>query len=232
MLALCFAASAAEKSPVGDWSGTLETSGVKLRLLFKIHKTPENYLAGSLDSLDQGARDIPVENITFKEDKLHLEVKLIRGVYEGTIDTSGNKISGTWFQGKESSPLNLARGIASAPAESLSPADLAANKVAAEKLSGAWSGVLKAGTDQFRLALTVQTNRDGTAAGTLDSLDQGLTQIPLNALTYKVGKVHFEARGMGAYYDGTSFNNSTSITGIWHQAGQNLPMIFTKSGQK
>jgi hypothetical protein len=231
-LFLCISAAAAEKSPVGDWSGTLEISGVKLRLLFKIRKTAEDYLAGTLDSLDQGARDIPVGNISFKEDKLHLEVKLISGLYEGTIDASGNKIDGTWSQGKQSSPLTLTRGIAPPVAESLSPADAAASKIAAEKLAGAWNAVLKAGADQFRLALTIQTNHDGTAAGTLDSLDQGLSQIPLSTVTYKDGKVHFEARGMGASYDGASFNNSTSITGQWHQAGQTLPLSFTKSGQK
>jgi hypothetical protein len=232
MLVLCFSGTAAEKTPVGDWSGTLQTGGVKLRLLFKIRKTSEASLSATLDSLDQGAKDIPVENIIFKEDKLHLEVKLIRGIYEGTLDTAGNKISGTWAQGAESTPLNLVRGIVPPDAEPLSPADAAASKVAAEKLAGAWSAILKAGADQFRLALTIKTNRDGTAGGTLDSLDQGLTQIPISRITYQDGKVHFEARGMGAHYDGASFNNSTSVTGQWHQAGQTLPLNFTKSGAK
>jgi hypothetical protein len=227
-LLFCVSASAAEKSPAGDWSGTLQTGGVKLRLLFKIRKTPETSLNATLDSLDQGAKDLPVENITFKDDKLHLEVKLIKGLYEGTLDTTGNKISGTWIQGAESSPLNLIRGIVPPDAEPLSAADAAASKVAAEKLAGAWSAVLKAGADQFRLALTIKTNRDGTAGGALDSLDQGLSEIPLSRITYKDGKIHFDARGMGAYYDGTSFNNSTSVTGQWHQAGQTLPLSFVK----
>src|SRR5262249_54865291 len=151
--------------------------------------------------------------------------------YEGTLDASGNKINGTWTQGTESSSLNLIRGIVPPDAESLSPADAAASKVAAEKLAGAWNAVLKAGADQFRLALTIKSNRDGTAGGMLDSLDQGLREIPLNRITYKDGKVHFEAHGMGAYYDGSSFNNSTSVTGQWHQAGQTLPLSFTKTGK-
>src|SRR6476646_1826099 len=116
--------------------------------------------------------------------------------------------------------MGAGRGIVPPEAESLAPAEAAASKVAAEKLSGAWSAVLKAGAEQFRLALTIKTNRDGTAGGTLDSLDQGLTEIPLSRITYKDGKVHFEARGMGAFYDGSSFNKSTSVTGQWYKAGQ------------
>jgi hypothetical protein len=229
---MCFSGATAEKSPVGDWSGMLQISGVKLRLLFKIRKTPESSLTGTMDSLDQGAKNMPVQGITFKDDKLHLEVKLIKGDYEGTLDAAGKTITGTWTQGGQSSPLNLIRGIVPPIAEPLSAADAAASKAASQKLVGRWNAVLKTGADQFRLALTINTNTDGTAAGTLDSLDQELTDIPLNRIIYKEGNVHFEARGMGAYYDGASFNNSTSLTGQWHQAGQTLPLSFTKSGSK
>src|SRR5712671_57611 len=122
-LLLGLSAAAAEKSPIGDWAGTLKIGGVELRLLFKIRKTPESSLGGTLDSLDQGAKDIPVNTVTFKDDKLHLEVKLIEGVFEGSLDSTGNKIAGTWTQGAQSLPLNLTRGIVPSAGDSLSPAD-------------------------------------------------------------------------------------------------------------
>jgi hypothetical protein len=231
-LAACstfYSAPAAEKSAIGDWSGLLQIGDIKLRILFKVRKTPEAYLTGTMDSLDQGAKDIPLNVVNFKEDKLHLEVKLIQGVFDGTLDASGNKITGTWTQGPQSLPLNLTRGEPPSANDSLSPADVAASKHAAEKLGGAWKATLKAGADQFRLALNIKTNRDGTAGGILDSLDQELTGIPMSGITYKDGKVHFDVRGMGAFYDGSSFNNSTSVTGQWHQAGQTLPLSFTKT---
>ena len=223
------AAAADAKNPVGDWSGTLQIEQVKLRLLFKIRKTPEGSLIGTMDSLDQGAKDILVDDVSFKDNRLRMEVKLIQGIFEGTLDESGNKAPGTWKQGEQSLPLTLARGTVRAATEPLSPADLAASKVAAEKLAGGWNATLKSGADQFRLVLNVKTNTDGTAGGTLDSLDQELHGIPLSVITYKDGKVHFEARGLGASYDGISFNNSTSVTGQWHQASQTLPLSFTKT---
>src|SRR5438477_10582488 len=90
--------AAETKNPVGDWSGTLQVGQIKLRLLFKLRKTPEGALTGTLDSLDQGAKDILVDDVSLKENKLRLEVKLIQGVYEGTLDESRTKVSWSWKQ--------------------------------------------------------------------------------------------------------------------------------------
>ncbi len=221
------------KGPAGDWSGTLQVGQVKLRLLFKIKKTPEGSLTGTLDSLDQGAKDLPVDKVEFKENKLRMEVKLIEGVFEGTLDSAASKINGSWNQDGQSLPLTLARGAAGVSVnEALSPADAAASRKAAEKLGGEWSGMLKAEGNEFRLVLNIKTNSDGTAAATLDSLAQNLHGAPLSPISYKDGKVHFEARGLTASYDGVSFNNSTTVTGQWHQAGQTLPLNFNKTAPK
>jgi hypothetical protein len=69
----------------------------------------------------------------------------------------------------------------------------------------------------------------GAASGTLDSPEFGLRQIPLSGISYKDGSVRFEARGLTAFFEGASFNNSTSLTGQWHQANQVLPLSFSKS---
>jgi hypothetical protein len=227
-ISLC-ATAAESRGPAGDWSGTLDVGQIKLRLLFKIRKTPEGSLAGGIDSLDQGAMDIPIDQVSFQENKLHLEIKTIQGVYDGTLDSSSDKITGSWTQGEKSIPLILNRGAPRPLAESLSPADLAANKRAGEKLFGQWSATLKDGADEYHLAVNIKTNATGAAEGTLDSPDFSLKGAPLNGITYKDGKIHFEARGLAASYDGVSFNNTTTVTGQWHQTSHTLPLTFTKS---
>src|SRR5438874_660464 len=87
----CAVIAADARNPVGDWSGTLQIEHVKLRLLFKIRKTPEGSLSATMDSLDQGAKDILVDDVSFKENKLRMEVKLIQGIFEGALDESGDK---------------------------------------------------------------------------------------------------------------------------------------------
>jgi hypothetical protein len=51
----------------GNWQGALEVSGFKLRLVLKISKTPEGKLTATVDSLDQGAKDLAADTITFQD---------------------------------------------------------------------------------------------------------------------------------------------------------------------
>jgi len=65
-----------------------------------------------MDSLDQGARDIPVNSVTIKDNSLRLEVNSVNGVYEGTLDKSGLKATGQWTQGGKALPLALEKSEA------------------------------------------------------------------------------------------------------------------------
>jgi len=219
-------------SITGNWLGTLDAGAAKLRLLFKIGETSGGVLTAKLDSLDQGARDIPVTAITVKDHAIRLEVKSVQGVYDGTLDEAGKKITGTWQQGSQSLPLTLERregAVAAAAPEKLSPTDLAASKQAAQRITGVWNGTLAAGGTGLRLKVRVTKTSDGAATGTIESLDQGAKDIPLSAITYKEGTIHFEARGIGASYDGTLSPAGVILTGQWHQSGQAMPLEFRKA---
>lgn len=231
LFAICSSALAANtNAPAGDWLGNLEVGGVKLRLLFKIRSDPSRDFIGSMDSIDQGAKDIAIDKITFADKELRFEIELIHAIFDGAYDSGADKFVGKWIQGSKATPLTLVRADTSRLAANvIPPKDVAASKRAGEKLYGNWSGILKTGGEEFRLALNIRTNRDGTAGGSLDSLDQGLTGIPLRDILYIDGNVHFDAPGLTAAYDGVSFNNSTTVTGQWKQAGQTLPLKFIKT---
>jgi len=216
----------------GNWKGALEVGQAKLRLLFKVTRTPEGVLTAKMDSLDQGARDIPVKTIVAKDNTVRMEVKSVQGVFEGSFDETGKKINGTWQQGPNSLPLTLERSqgtSAAAEPEKLSPADLAASKLAAQKLTGVWNGTLAAGATNLRLKVTITKTSSGAATGSFESVDQGAKDIPLSAITCKEGAIHFEARGIGASYDGTLSPAGVILTGQWHQSGQSMPLEFKKA---
>jgi hypothetical protein len=216
----------------GNWKGTLEVGQARLRLLFKVGRTAAGVLTAKMDSLDQGARDIPVEAVVIKDNTVRMEVKSVQGVYEGSFDAAGKKITGTWQQGPGSLPLTLERTqgtAAAAEPEKLSPADLAANKQAAQKLTGVWNGTLAAGAANLRLKVTIIKTSTGAASGSLESVDQGAKDIPLSAITCKEGAVRFEVRGIRASYDGTLSPAGVVLTGQWHQSGQSMPLEFKKA---
>ena len=101
----------------GSWQGTLEAGEAKLRLVLEITKSPNGTLTGNLDSLDQGAMDIPINSIVLKDGNLRLEINAIGGVYEGALDKEGATIVGHWEQGGVKLPLTFKRssGALSAP---------------------------------------------------------------------------------------------------------------------
>ena len=216
----------------GNWGATLDTGSARLRLMFKIIKAGPEQLRVHMDSLDQGVHDLLVDSASLKDNTLTLEVKTIQGGYSGTLNREGTKIIGQWKQSGQTYPLTLERARTNTmvdPPETLSAPDLAANKVAAERLNGTWNGTVKNEAMTLRLELKIQKTPEGTARSTLDVPDQGLSGIPLKALTYKDGKVRFEAPGLGAYFEGVSFSGNTFVTGQWHQASEILPLSFRKS---
>lgn len=90
----------------GSWLGTLE-AGVKLRVVFHIESAPDGKLAARLDSPDQGAKGIPVSDVTFSDSVLNMAAKAIGGSFSGKL--TGDEISGTWKQGGAELPLVLKR---------------------------------------------------------------------------------------------------------------------------
>lgn len=94
---------------VGIWQGALKVPGVELRIVFKISQQENGALAAVIDSPDQGATDIPVSDVVFKNDSLRIESSLIRGVYKGQIQLDNNTIVGVWNQGGMNFPLELQR---------------------------------------------------------------------------------------------------------------------------
>jgi len=96
----------------GNWLGTLDAGSARLRVLFKISQTSGGALTAKLDSLDQGANDLPVDSVTLNGDAVRLEVKMVQGVYEGTLNQAGTKMTGRWQQGASTLPLTLERSQA------------------------------------------------------------------------------------------------------------------------
>jgi len=94
---------------VGNWLGTLEAGPQKLRMGLHITENDKGELTSSLDSLDQNALGIPVQQTTFTNNKLHLDIPAPPAQYDGTLNGDGNEIAGTFTQGAARLPLQFKR---------------------------------------------------------------------------------------------------------------------------
>lgn len=89
----------------GNWIGSLNFGAQQLRIVIKIKLTDSGYFKATLDSPDQGAKDIPFDTVTLNSGKIKAESKMIGGVYEGTINMDSLIIRGEWKQGGTTLPL-------------------------------------------------------------------------------------------------------------------------------
>ena len=106
--ALAIATQAPTHNVEGNWLGTLDIGGAKLRIVLKIQKS-ENSYAAKFDSVDQGASDLPVDSIALNGNKLTFAAAKFGVNYEGTLNEAGDEISGTFKQGESSLPLVFKR---------------------------------------------------------------------------------------------------------------------------
>lgn len=90
----------------GQWNGTLNVHGTKLRVVFNITKTDDGYIS-TMDSPDQGAKGIPVSSTTFENSEIKFEIVNAGINYHGELKE--NEIVGVFKQSGMEFPLNLSR---------------------------------------------------------------------------------------------------------------------------
>jgi pimeloyl-ACP methyl ester carboxylesterase len=141
LLALAAHVFAQEPAQIaGIWQGALELpTGARLRLVVKLRQEG-GALTGTLDSVDQGARDLPIDSVQLDNRRLLFTMSAIGGRYEGALATSGDELVGTWSQGGGSLPLTLRRDanlpVVARPQEPARPLPYREEEVAYDSVPG------------------------------------------------------------------------------------------------
>lgn len=108
LLPLCLPAQAPKI--VGDWSGTLQTPAMQLRVVLHVVMQGDR-MAATLDSVTQGVNGIPVDEITLDGSVVRFTSKRIDASYEGTLSTDARSIDGKFTQAGMTFPLNFSLGV-------------------------------------------------------------------------------------------------------------------------
>jgi hypothetical protein len=104
---------------LGDWLGLVDTGegAAKLRLALHLGKNPDGTLNGSIDSLDEKVKGIPVEKPIFADGKLSLNVPTIGVFCELTPAPNRVELRGTWRKHAVSFPVAFKKETAPAAAQ-------------------------------------------------------------------------------------------------------------------
>ncbi len=87
----------AQVKPEGDWKGTIDAGGTKLDLILHISKK-DGALSATLDSPDQGATGLAIDQITVTGSSLRFGMKSLGVDYEGVFNADSSQIEGQFSQ--------------------------------------------------------------------------------------------------------------------------------------
>lgn len=93
---------------VASWVGALDVGAIRLRLVFHLKPAGETLLA-TLDSPDQGAKGIPLDEVSLDGSRIRLASAKMKAVFTGQLNADRDTIEGTWLQKGREFPLVLRR---------------------------------------------------------------------------------------------------------------------------
>ena len=96
------------KTVAGSWLGKIPAGGISLRVIFNITLAGKDSLAVTLDSPDQGAKNIKIGPVTLSGKDINIKAPMLLGEYKGTL-TNDTLISGSWSQAGKTTPLELVK---------------------------------------------------------------------------------------------------------------------------
>ncbi|MBT7038511.1 MAG: alpha/beta hydrolase, partial [Bacteroidetes bacterium] len=80
---------------IGSWIGKLDLGSAQLTIVFHISEE-DGKLQATMDSPDQGANGIAVEEVIYNKGQIKLNMPNINGGYEGDILVGDSTIEGKW----------------------------------------------------------------------------------------------------------------------------------------
>jgi hypothetical protein len=174
----------AKKEVEGSWEGrVIVTPEISLRITLDVVKGKDGSLSGRWGSPDQGAKDLTLESLAFKDSTLSFSAKTAGAAYKGKMNDSGTEVAGEWTQGGKAMVLDFKR---------IDPSKVVVMAIPKE-LEGIWEGKLKLNAGiELRLALKVEKSKDGALKATLASPDQGANDIPISSIGLKDNVLTFE----------------------------------------
>lgn len=92
----------------GDWNGEVTVQETTRKIVFHI-KYENQVLSATMDSPDQNAFGIKIDEISFSEGVLKMKSNQIEGSYEGTFNN--NIVEGKWTQSGQTSNLKIVKKV-------------------------------------------------------------------------------------------------------------------------
>ena len=204
----------------GAWSGTLDVGAAQLHLNLRIAEPTPGTFHAQMDSVDQGAHNLPIPTMSYNKPGVRFEMPGINGSFEGTVNDRDDQIAGTWTQMGKKFPLTLARAAQTAPASAATENDY--GQGAPNQVQGHWKGAVEVNHNPLHIVFHVALMPDGSYSATMDSPDQGGYGIPATSADFKYPDLKMEWNAFGGVFAGKLARGR--LVGSWSQNGVSFPL--------
>lgn len=202
----------------GDWEGTLELPGAKLKLIFHITEEQGAYSA-TWDSPDQGANGLVADAVSVEENTVNLKLMGGKANYRGNYQEKEDQLWGKFMQGGMKLDLILSR-------QQEDERKVAENPTT--PVTGDWYGKLETPMGKLRMVFHITEYEDGELSALLDSPDQGASGIAASAIAYEGETLTVEMMGGSASFTGDYKQEGEKIEGTFRQGGQEIPLVMER----
>ena len=179
----------------GEWNGKLEIPVGKLTIVFRFETSASGEFTGFLDSPDQGAKDIPIDDIELDNGDLKFKIPSISGEYRAKL--TRENMTGTFTQRGQPMALNMQKGKYHPPETKLS-----LSKEVMDKLLGDWHGDLVTPAGSMTVVYRFETDAEGNYQAFRLNPDQGNASIPVIEASMKDGNLSLKTAGPGGDFSG------------------------------
>jgi RNA polymerase sigma factor (sigma-70 family) len=208
----------------GEWQGALTIGKTTLRLNVKIAEPSPGTFQAVMDSVDQGAKNLPINSLTYDKPKVHFVMTSINGDFVGNVDAADDRITGTWKQMGTKLPLTFERVKTNAATAAAEQLDYGTG--ARSEIQGHWKGALSVKGVTLRIVFHIGLMPDGSYTATMDSPDQGGFGIPATRADCNYPDVKLTWNAIGGVFAGKMSNGK--LSGTWSQGKASFPMDLQK----
>ncbi len=223
-LGLALAQAPGPPDAEGHWEGAILIPSQQLQVAVDLHRGPDDSWTGAIDIPAQGIEHFPLSDVTVDGPIVSFAMQGIPGdpTFKGKLSDDGLALSGGFQQSGASLPFHLTRGPGEEPEEPTEQIE----GIPGEGLAGIWYGVLDAGPIQLRLVAKISETAGGDFTGTLDSIDQGASDLKITRIALEEESVRLELSDFEAVFEGDMNEDGSAIEGEWQQGGRTLPLDF------
>jgi hypothetical protein len=210
--------------PSGHWEGAIQAESKAVKIEIDLVRNTKGELTGVFGSPVQDLKGLPLSNFALDGDTISFQIKGTTGerAFKGKLSADGKAISGDYNQSGYTVSFALTRtGDPKIEAQ-------AKNAAIGKELEGTWTGTMEAEGRQLRIVLTMSNQSDGTAIGSMVSVDEGL-EIPITTITQKASSLTLEIKAVGGVYSGTLNTEGTELAGTYTQRQVVLPLTLRRS---